>query len=213
MPLDAPAERLSANGSALADDVYELLARAIVDGRLAPGERVRDVEIADLYGISRTPVREAIQRLESQGLLEVAAHRYTRVTTPDESSRAEAVEYIGQLAGVAARLALRRATDAEIVEFAEQLDTVIDAIGVEPAQFTMLLIAVFRSLTIASRNRMLILTLRGAHVPVTRVLSGWIPYPDDPGARAESFRRLREAVIARDGDTAERIIREQHPLA
>lgn len=214
MPLDAPAERLEASGSALADDVYALLARAILDGRLAPGERIRDVEIADLYGISRTPVREAIQRLASQGLLEVAAHRYTRVTIPDDSSRAEAIEYIGQLSGVAARLAVMRATDEELAEISTLLDQVaVAAANADPRELSTLMVALFRRITHVSRNRMLIQTLRDIHLPVARLLVGWTPHPDDPILRAESFVRLRDAFLARDADEAERIVREQHPLA
>lgn len=214
MPLDAPPERLEASGSALADDVYALLAHAILDGRLAPGERIRDVEIADLYGISRTPVREAIQRLEVQGLLEVAAHRYTRVTTPDESSRAEAIEFIGQLSGVAMQLAVERATDDELADILEQLDQVIAvADRVEPAELTSLTVAMFRTATLSSRNRMLIRTLRDVHLPVTRAVTGWVPYPNDPDARVDSFRRLRDAIAARDAGAAEKVVREQHPLA
>lgn len=214
MPLDAPSQRLEAQGTALADDVYILLAHAIVQGKLAPGERVRDVEIAELYGISRTPVREAIQRLATQGLLEVSPHRYTRVTTPDESSRAEAIEYIGQLAGVAARLAVLRASEQELGEILGQLDRVIAATDMGDArELSARMIALFRIVTNASRNRMLIQTLREIHLPVARLLVGWTPHPDDPALRAESFRNLRDAFVSRDADAAERIVREQHPLA
>jgi DNA-binding GntR family transcriptional regulator len=214
MPLEAPPGRLEAQGRALAEDVYALLAQAILDGKLLPGERVRDVEIAELLGISRTPVREAIQRLASQGLLEVSAHRYTRVTTPDDSSRAEAIEYIGQLAGVAARLAVIRGTDAEICEICELLERVADAAErADPRELSPLMVGMFREITLVSRNRMLIQTLREIHLPIARVLIGWAPHPDDPILRADSFRRLRDAFLTRDADEAERIVREQHPLA
>lgn len=214
MPLDAPSQRLEAQGTALADDVYALLAHAIVQGKLAPGERVRDVEIAELYGISRTPVREAIQRLATQGLLEVAAHRYTRVTTPDESSRAEAIEYIGQLAGVAARLATLRASDADMETIVQHLDQVISAAdGGDAGELSTRMVTLFTIVTNLSRNRMLIQTLREIHLPVARLLVGWTPHPDDPSLRVESFRALRVAFLERDADAAERVVREQHPLA
>lgn len=214
MPLEAPPGRLEAQGRALAEDVYTLLAHAILEGKLAPGERVRDVEIAELYGISRTPVREAIQRLASQGLLEVSAHRYTRVTTPDAASRAEAIEYIGQLSGIAARLAVLRGTDAEVEEICELLDHIAAAAErADPRELSPLLVGLFVKITRTSRNRMLIQTLRDIHLPVARLLVGWTPHPDDPILRADSFRRLRDAFLARDADEAERIVREQHPLA
>lgn len=214
MPLDAPPQRLEAHGSALADEVYTLLAHAIVDGSLAGGERLRDVEIAELYGISRTPVREAVQRLERQGLVEIAAHRYTRVTTPDDSAHAEAVEFIGRLAGAALSLALRRASDDELERMLEQLDAVIEACaGDDPRTLMERSVAFHRSATLASGNRMLISVIREVNLPVQRVVGQWRPFGDDRERAADSFRRLREAVAARDADGAELIVREQHPLA
>lgn len=214
MPLEAPPGRLEAQGSALADTVYALLARAIVDGRLVPGERVRDVEIAELYGISRTPVREAIQRLERQGMVEVSAHRYTRVTTPDESSRDEALEYIGQLAGMALRMAVRRADDEVLAALIADLDEIIGvATSGDVATLTTMYVSFHRRASLAAGNRMLLSTLREIYLPVSWLVGPWTPYPADPAARKESFMRLRDAVAARDGAEAERIVREQHPLA
>ncbi len=68
------------SGVSLSDEVYARIGAAILDGTLAPGERLRDVDIATQLGISRTPVREALQRLERFGLVEVAVGRYTRVS-------------------------------------------------------------------------------------------------------------------------------------
>ncbi len=214
MPLEAPPARLEARGSALANTVYELLAQAIVDGHLAPGERVRDVEIADLYGISRTPVREAIQRLERQGMVEVSAHRYTRVTTPDESSRGEALEYIGQLAGMALRLAVRRADDETLAALVSDLDEIIAvATSEDAAMLTMKYVHFHRRASFAAGNRMLVSTLREIYLPVSWLVGVWTPHPTDPAARRDSFVRLRDAVAARDELGAEAIVREQHPLA
>jgi len=214
MPLDAPSERLEASGSALADTVYALLGQAIVDGRLAPGERLRDIQIAELYGISRTPVREAIQRLERQGMVEVSAHRYTRVTTPDVSSRDEALEFIGQLAGMALRLAVRRADDETLAALVSELDEIIDAATSDDVvRLTMMYVAFHGRASRAAGNRMLLSTLREIYLPVSWLVGPYTPHPSDPLARKDSFTRLRDAVAARDDLEAERIVREQHPLA
>ena len=71
---------LEPRGAVLGDEVYALLGEAILDGRLPAGERLRDQELAERLGVSRTPVREALQRLERTGLVEVAPNRYTRVS-------------------------------------------------------------------------------------------------------------------------------------
>jgi len=65
----------------LRDVVYEQMLEAIENGTLEAGERLNDEELTSWLGVSRTPVREAIARLESEGLVEMAANRYTRVAS------------------------------------------------------------------------------------------------------------------------------------
>ncbi|MEO1402095.1 MAG: GntR family transcriptional regulator [Cyanobacteria bacterium J06635_1] len=67
------------NRTFIRDDVYESLREWIVGGELEPGEKLKDKELATQLGISRTPVREALRRLEDEGLVETAANRWTRV--------------------------------------------------------------------------------------------------------------------------------------
>lgn len=98
----------------LVDDAYRAIGEAIVDGRLQPGDRLRDVEVAQLMGISRTPVREALQRLERIGLVEVAANRYTRVTALSDRSRTDMREYAAHTIAGAIRVAVPRCSDDEI---------------------------------------------------------------------------------------------------
>ncbi len=80
---DAPLER-----DLLRDQAYATIRDAIVDGTLAPGERLRDQELCAWLGLSRTPVREALSRLEQDGLVETEPQRYTRVTPLDRRARA-----------------------------------------------------------------------------------------------------------------------------
>ncbi|GAA4626399.1 GntR family transcriptional regulator [Actinoallomurus vinaceus] len=76
-----PSERLPRlDRSLLRDQAYRMLRDAIVDGDLAPGEIIRDGELAERVGLSRTPVREALARLSDEGLVETKPHAYTRVT-------------------------------------------------------------------------------------------------------------------------------------
>lgn len=61
------------------DSVYQELLNAIYDGRLEPGQRLNDIALAEEIGISRTPVREAIQKLRAIGVVESEPNRFTRV--------------------------------------------------------------------------------------------------------------------------------------
>lgn len=62
------------------DNIYRSLRKWIVEGNLTPGEQLKDKELAAQLGVSRTPVRESLRKLEDEGLVETAANRWTRVS-------------------------------------------------------------------------------------------------------------------------------------
>ncbi|WP_308796904.1 GntR family transcriptional regulator [Agromyces silvae] len=72
---------LGSRRTSAVDQVYDLLLTAIVEGNLAAGHELRDQVLAEHFGLSRTPIREAIKRLEHQGIVAVAAARYTRLVS------------------------------------------------------------------------------------------------------------------------------------
>ncbi|MBF0672427.1 MAG: GntR family transcriptional regulator [Salinibacterium sp.] len=73
--------------------VYEHLLDSITRGDLQPGDRISDAELAKEFGVSRTPVREAIQRLRDIGVIEASANRFTRVAVvaPEQTAKAMTV--------------------------------------------------------------------------------------------------------------------------
>jgi DNA-binding GntR family transcriptional regulator len=90
--------------TSLAEQAYVALLDAIVGGELPPGERLRDTELADQLGVSRTPVREALRRLEDEGLVETGRHAFTRVAPVSHSRIADAFPVVAALHGLATRL-------------------------------------------------------------------------------------------------------------
>src|SRR6476661_5280826 len=97
-----------------ADFVYDSLRDAISDGRIAGGERVREEEVARNLGVSRTPVREALQRLQQRGLLALGAGRGLVVAQLSQQQVVELYAMREILEGSAARFAAKHATAAEI---------------------------------------------------------------------------------------------------
>lgn len=88
----------------LSDEAYTRIEAAIMDGTLEPGERLRDPELVQWLGISRTPIRHALDRLLDQGLVEMERNRYTRVAPFDVDGVRFAIEVAGDLwAGAALR--------------------------------------------------------------------------------------------------------------
>lgn len=80
-----------AGATSVGDDVYLQILGALQQGRLQPGQRLRDGEFAAQLGVSRTPVREALLRLRELGVVEFAPARYTRVAIIDQTQTAHAI--------------------------------------------------------------------------------------------------------------------------
>lgn len=113
MPLSPPRHPLPAT-SALVDGVYQVMLDAIVSGELAPGEVVKESEVGELLGVSRTPVREAFRRLAETGLLRIEVNRGSRVADLDPDHLRQVGDVLAELVGYASRLALPRLSDRDI---------------------------------------------------------------------------------------------------
>jgi len=81
MPVPLHTPRIKRN--LIREEAYAALKEWIVDGVLKPGEQLRDQDLAEKLGTSRTPVREALRRLEDEGLVETSVNRWTRVSSLD----------------------------------------------------------------------------------------------------------------------------------
>ena len=103
MPLPRIAKKMSR--TLARDEAYEKLRGWIIAGRLCPGETLRDQDIATALGVSRTPVREALRRLEDEGLVETALNRWTRVASLDLEEAAETYAVVEALELLALELA------------------------------------------------------------------------------------------------------------
>jgi DNA-binding GntR family transcriptional regulator len=89
--------------ASLREQVYIAVRDAIVSGELAPSARVRDQELAERLGVSRTPVREALQRLEDEGLVETSPRASTRVASLDARAARDAFPVVAALHALATR--------------------------------------------------------------------------------------------------------------
>ena len=80
----------------------------IATGQLKPGERLDEVSLAERFGVSRTPIREALQQLAAAGLVELRTRRGAIVSAPDASQLMEMFEVMAELEAMCGRLAARR---------------------------------------------------------------------------------------------------------
>ncbi|MBN9223626.1 MAG: GntR family transcriptional regulator [Microbacterium sp. SCN 70-27] len=202
-----------AGGKILSDEVYKRIGAAILEGTLPAGVRLRDVDLAAQLGISRTPVREALQRLEHFGLVEIAVGRYTRVSEPTDGQREETGEFTAYFMGNALRMALRRCSDDELEILVAKADLLVaagqqDAMTLFEASYVF-----FEAVTRVTGNSVFIGVISQAQLAIQRNLRGWEPFMTSPLERAEAYGRLRDAIARRDGDAAERELRWLHAIA
>ncbi|WP_308821625.1 GntR family transcriptional regulator [Rhodococcus opacus] len=99
----------------MSDIAFDRIREAIVTGELAPGSKVKDSELAEHLGLSRTPVREALARLVDTGLVEAKPAAYTRITTLDRADVDTTLAVIEALDQLAVTSAVPHLTD-EMIE-------------------------------------------------------------------------------------------------
>ena len=103
----------------LRDIVFKTLREAIITGDLKPGERLMEIKLANEMGVSRTPVREAIRKLELEGLVQMTARKGAEVAPINSRDLKEVLEIRRVLEGLACQLACMKATEQDIQGFQE----------------------------------------------------------------------------------------------
>ena len=112
--MPVPNERADTSRTLLRDQAYARLRDAILDGTLEPGEQLKDAELAEWLGLSRTPIREALARLEEYGLVETEPNRYTRVAPLSARDARDAFTVYAALEALAASLGVPRLADVDL---------------------------------------------------------------------------------------------------
>ena len=111
--MPVPGARGLVSRSLLRDDAYRAIRDAIVDGTLAPGERLNDGDLTEWLGVSRTPVREALARLERAGLVQTKPGRHTIVSPVDVRAARNALSVTGAMFELAVREAIPHLSTAD----------------------------------------------------------------------------------------------------
>ena len=135
-------------------DAYHLILEAIDTGAYKPGDRLVESELAERFGMSRTPIREALQRLETQSLL-ARDGRSLIVASLDHNQLAELYVVRSELEGLAARLAARHATDEEIRVLAAMVEE-DRALLADPVAMSRANRRFHKQIHLASHNRYLV---------------------------------------------------------
>ncbi len=142
-------------------DAYILILEAIDSHIYKPGDRLVESELADRFGVSRTPVREALQRLETQSLL-TRDGRSLIVASLDHTQLSELYVVRGELEGLAAKLAAKHATPEEVQVLRDML-TEDRALQSDPVALSRANKRFHKQIHLASHNRFLVRQLDLVH--------------------------------------------------
>lgn len=122
------------NGNGTPDSVYEQLRHAILYGQIPPGAWLRQTDLAKQFGVSRTPIREAMRSLEHEGLIELVPNHGARATNLTLEAFEELYALRIGLEGLAARLAARMASADDINRLAKEYATLEAYVEEKPVQ-------------------------------------------------------------------------------
>jgi len=182
-------------------DAYERIRAAIRDGSLAPGLRLTELELAQRFGVSRTPVRQALARLEAEGLLTHAPRRGLTVTRPDHSQVVELYVMREILEGAAARLAAQHASETELAAMAELVEGEPSLHG-DAAALAALNQRLHGLLYLAAHNRYLLKSLEQLSANMA-LLPSLLTVEGRAQSAHKEHRALLRALSKRDGEAAE----------
>ena len=186
-------------------DAYTLILEAIDSGLYRPGDRLVESELAERFGVSRTPVREAMQRLETQSML-ARDGRSLIVASLDHNQLAELYVVRAELEALAARLAAKHAAPEEVRVLQEMIDQdraqLHDTVALARANKRF-----HRQLHLASHNRFLVQQLDLVHRSMALLATTSLA-AEGRGARAlDEHQAIVDAIGEGDGEAAAAALR------
>lgn len=187
----------------LREVVYKTLRIAILKGELKPGERLMEIQLANKLGVSRTPIREAIRKLELEGLVMMRPRKGAEVAEITEKSLRDTLEVRRSLEELAVRLACERITPegiAELVEAGEKFEAIFasdDITKIAEAD-----VAFHDIIYFATDNRKLIQILSNLQEQMYRYRVEYLKRLDCHEQLLAEHRSLMEAIKAGDKERA-----------
>jgi DNA-binding GntR family transcriptional regulator len=193
----------------LHDEVAERLRELIRAGELEPRARVNELELAERFGISRTPLREAIKILATEGLLDLLPNRGARVASISMEEIDEMIEVVAGLEATAADLACRSISDQEVAAIEEKHRAMVDAWTREDhITYFTLNREIHEAIMQASRNA----TLQGIYTNLSgRIQRARYAAHKTPAQWERAVReheRMIELLKKRDGEALSAVVRE-----
>jgi len=189
--------------------VTELIRGAITDGRLEPGRRLKEEELARELGISRTPVREALIILQTEGLVESRPNRGAFVRSYDVEDLDDMYALRALLEGHAARRAATRLTEDDVARLRASCDAFEALTVTDDPRELVRENAVFHNIIVEAAGSSRLAALVRGVVELPLVYRSYIWYsPEQKQISAHYHRQITKALEDRDAERAELIMKE-----
>lgn len=198
------------SGDSLSKKIYDILFEAILEQRLQPGDILIETQIADILNISRTPCREAINKLEMEGLVERIPNKGTVITTVSKEDLKEITSMLSVLQGLAARFATENATK----DFLEKLKMNIEEIKFHtrnkdfPIKYIAEKNKIFHNLILEmTGQKRLTSTINNLHDQIKRARGTSMSIPDRRKKAIQQHEALYEEIKSGNVDKAEEVMK------
>ncbi len=192
----------------LRDVVFNTLRKAILTGELEPGERLMELHLASQLGVSRTPIREAIRKLELEGLVIMVPRKGAEVAQITEKSLQDVLEVRKALDVLSVELACERMEESDFVHLKTACDKFEattetgDAAAMAHAD-----VALHNIITVAADNQRLLQLINNLSEQMYRYRFEYIREKDRHSNLVEEHRAIYEAIVRRDKAAAAAAVR------
>jgi DNA-binding GntR family transcriptional regulator len=193
----------------LREKILETIREAILKGQLKPGEKVAEPELAERFGISRTPIREAFRQLESEGYLTVIPRKGAVVTSLSERAVEEFYAIKSILEGYAARMAVENLTDKDM----EKLEAINERLAQlahegDVKNFFRIHNEFHELLIKAAENEKLMELINQLMLKFNRLRLASLALPGRMEISVQEHKKIIEAFKSKDGERADNLVRK-----
>lgn len=189
--------------------VLDAIREAIIKGTLKPRERLMEIQMAEELGVSRTPIREALRKLELEGFIVMVPRKGAYVADISFKDIADVFEIRAALEALAAGLAAERITDEELEEMERLVAEKAEAITEHDMDRLVQVDTLFHeAIYKASRNQRLTNIINNLREQIQRYRTTSLAYPGRMKRSLEEHRSIVEAIQSRDTQIAQQAARE-----
>ncbi|RKO67910.1 GntR family transcriptional regulator [Desulfofundulus salinus] len=196
------------NYKPLRELVFESLREAIIQGRLKPGERLMEIQLAEEMGVSRTPVREAIRKLELEGFVVMVPRKGAYVAGISVKDIVDVFEVRAALEALAAGLAAERITEEELEELERALVKTYEVSGHDLEALVETDTRFHELIYKASRNERLVQIITNLADQIQRFRATSLSQPGRTRHALEEHKQIVEAISERNVELAQILARE-----